>query len=213
MKPHPEPVSDAPDRSRVDRLLSFLGEMERLKKTARRNYLPDLDRAESTAEHTWHLALFVLCFEKELPRHLDRLKMLKMVLLHDLVEAYAGDTFAYDREAARDQKQRETRALQRLLQQLPEDLAAEFGRLWEEFEAGISGEAQVVRAFDKIQAIHQNLYAGWATYRRHEITLAQILELHRQPRSLNGLTASIYESIFEQAEKLGYVRPGTDPEA
>ena len=197
--------SSTPPMTRVNGLLAFLAEAERLKKIARRNYFPDLERSESAAEHSWHLALFLLFFQKDLPPDLDFLRVLKMALVHDLVEIYAGDTFAFDPEGAKTQPAREARALERLVAQLPADLGVELQELVHEFEENTSPEARVVQAFDRIQAIHQNLHADWLTYRKHGISLPQLLEKHGAAMTLNPLTAAIYERIFGQAGRKGYI--------
>jgi putative hydrolase of HD superfamily len=200
-------ADQTPDKSRIGRLISFLKELEKLKKIERRNYFPDIDRAENDAEHSWHLTMFLLVFDADLPRELDRLRMVKMALLHDLAEIYAGDTFAFDSSHKKTQEAREALALKKLLSKLPEDLRMEFEHLSSEFQIGATEEAKVVRAFDKIQALHQNLVSGWLTYKTHKIPLQRIREEHKTAMTSSTLMSSIYEVLFEEAKRKGYISP------
>src|SRR3989338_476599 len=99
---------------RDSKILSFLKEIEKFKLIERRVYCSDLKRKESDAEHSWHLAMFIILFEKDIAKNLDIAKMLKMALIHDLVEIYAGDTFAFDKEGQKTKKERELMAGQKL---------------------------------------------------------------------------------------------------
>ncbi|MCK5234926.1 MAG: HD domain-containing protein, partial [Candidatus Aenigmarchaeota archaeon] len=99
---------------RIDRILSFLQEIEKYKTVERKMYCSDLNRVESDAEHSWHIAMFLLLFEKELPDGLDIKKMLKLALMHDLVEIYAGDTFAFDKEHQKTKNERELQSANKL---------------------------------------------------------------------------------------------------
>lgn len=199
-------MTELPDNKvRIRELLGFLGEIEDLKKIERCNYYPDLDRAENDAEHSWHLAMFLILFEPDLPKSLDKLRMLKMALIHDLVEIHAGDTFVYDEKRRKSQEARENLALGKLLSGLPEDLRSEFEELFLELRQGHTKEAEIVNAFDRIQAIHQNLYSGWLTYRRHKISLSAILREHKAAIHSGEPMTSIYEIIFDEARKKGYI--------
>jgi putative hydrolase of HD superfamily len=193
------------NKARIRELLGFLGELENLKKVERCNYYPDLDRAENDAEHSWHLAMFLIIFEADLPKSLDKLRMLKMALIHDLIEIYAGDTFIYDEKKRKTQETRENFALGKLLSGLPEGLRSEFEELFLELRKGYTKEAEIVNAFDRIQAIHQNLYSGWLTYRRHKISPSAILREHKAAMHSGEPMTSIYEVIFEEARKKGYI--------
>ena len=132
--------------SRIDSLLSFLKEVEKYKTVERKVWTSNLNRAESNAEHSWHMAMFLLLFKKELPQDANFTKMLKMALIHDLVEIYSGDTFAFDKKGRENKKQRESEASEKLFSQLPEDLKKEFSELFNEYEGCESKESKIVKS-------------------------------------------------------------------
>src|SRR3989344_203846 len=134
---------------RIDKILSFLQEIEKYKTIEREMFTSNLNRVESDAEHSWHVAMFLLLFEKELPENLDMKKMLKLALMHDLVEIYAGDTFAFDKEKQATKKEREFKSARKLFSQLPEDLNKEFMGLFDEYEEAKTSEGKIVKSFDK----------------------------------------------------------------
>ena len=134
--------------NRVDKILAFLQEIEKYKTVEREMFCSNLNRAESDAEHSWHIAMFLILFENDLPKNLDMKKMLKLALMHDLVEIYAGDTFAYDKQNQATKKERESKAAKKLFSQLPKDLNKEFMNLFSEYEEIKTKEAQIVKSFD-----------------------------------------------------------------
>jgi len=144
---------------RLARQLAFLVELDKLKTVLRRTSLIDRSRAENTAEHSWHIAVAAALLEEHAVGHgVDLLRVVKMLLNHDVVEIDAGDTFCYDAEANRDKLEREERAAERLFGLLPADQGAELRALWEEFEARETAEARYAAALDRIQPVLQNLH-------------------------------------------------------
>lgn len=113
---------------RIDKLIKFLKEIDKLKFIERKVYLSDQKRYENDVEHSWHVAMFILLFEKDFPE-LDIEKMLKMALIHDIIEIYAGDTFLYDEEGRKTKKERERKAAKKLFAMLPTDIRKEFFEL------------------------------------------------------------------------------------
>lgn len=155
---------------RVDAQLAFLTEADRLKSVIRATPLHDGSRPENTAEHSWHVALFALTLAEHAEAEVDVLRVLKMMLLHDLVEIDAGDAPIHgvltpEERAAIDRV--EQTAADRIFGLLPADQAAEFRALWDEFEAGESADARFARAVDRVQPVMANLDSGggsWLTY-------------------------------------------------
>ncbi len=193
------------DIKNIKKKLQFLEEIEKFKKIERGNYFSDQTRGETDAEHTWHLVMFLLVFEDELPREIDKVKLLKMASVHDLAEIYAGDEFFLTGKLAKKDKQRkELNAAKKLFSKLPDEQAREFMLLFREYEERKTTEAQIVAAFDKIQAIHQNISSGWLTYKKHSLSIEKIKEYHKTPMEYNNLTALIYKLIFEEAKKRKY---------
>jgi len=121
---------------RFDRQIEFILEIDKLKSIVRRTYLLHSDRAENTAEHSWHLAIMAILLAEHANETVDIARVVKMVLIHDIVEIDAGDTYFYDSDAELDKHERECAAADRLFGILPSDQANELRELWEEFEAG-----------------------------------------------------------------------------
>ena len=164
----------------ADRLrgqVEFLIGIDKLKQVGRQTILMDGSRKENAAEHSWHIATMVL-FLGEHARHesLDELRLIKMLLVHDIVEVDAGDTFCYDREGLKDQAEREQRAADRIFGLLPPDQGAECRALWDEFEARETPEAKFAHALDRVQPMLHNYFTGGASWREHAVTKNMVLE-------------------------------------
>ena len=185
---------------RIHKILSFLQEIEKYKTVERKMYSSNLKRTESDAEHSWHVAMFLFLFEKELP-NLDMNKMLKLALMHDLVEIYAGDTFAFDKKNKATKKEREFESSKKLFSQLPEDLNNEFTDLFNEYEDVKTSEAKIVKSFDKIQPILQNLCSEGKSWKEHGITFSDINDYKRKHMEHNNFILEIYEKLLNDAKK------------
>jgi putative hydrolases of HD superfamily len=160
--------------SRLEQQIKFILEIDKLKTVLRQTWLVDGSRRENDAEHSWHLALMVMILAEHFPG-LDILKTLKMVLVHDLVEIDAGDTYAYDREANKDKDAREHAAAQRLFSLLPGDQQAEIDALWREFEALRTREAICGAVIDRLQPFLLNISADGRIWREHGVTSAHVI--------------------------------------
>lgn len=161
---------------RLLRQVEFLAEIDKLKNVLRQTRLIHEDRRENDAEHSWHLALAAIVLAEHANEPIDTAKVIKMVLIHDLVEIDAGDTFCYDYEGAKDKEEREQRAADRLFSMLPGDQGREFRVLWDEFEERKSPEARFAAALDRFQPVLHNLRTGGGTWIRHGITRDQVEE-------------------------------------
>lgn len=149
-----QPVDDAGTRMLAQ--LEFLREIDRLKNVLRRTHLMDGSRPENSAEHSWHIALAAMVLAEHSNVAVDVGRVIKMLLMHDIVEIDAGDTFAYDLTLKASQAERENIAAARLFGILPADQAAEFLGLWAEFEAGETAEAKFATALDRLLPVLQN---------------------------------------------------------
>ncbi|MCK9525760.1 MAG: HD domain-containing protein, partial [Limnochordia bacterium] len=134
--------------SRLEQQFKFVMEIDQLKHIYRQNLVADGSRRENDVEHSWHLAVMAILLQEYTAEQVDVAKVMKMVLLHDLVEIDAGDTFAYDPEAGLDKGEREKAAADRLYALLPADQQGELRQLWEEFETGESPEAKFAACLD-----------------------------------------------------------------
>ena len=195
----------------VARQLAFLVEADRLKGVLRQTSLCDGSRRENSAEHSWHLALAAVVLAEHAGSAVDLARVVRMVLVHDLVEIDAGDTFAYGAAAHVDKDARERAAADRLFGTLPQEQGAEFRALWDEFEAQATPEARYATALDRLQPLLNNHHAGGGSWRAHGVTRDQVV---RRMRPIEGALPALWPvvlDIIEQNCALGYIRP--EPEA
>lgn len=160
---------------RLERQFAFLREIDKEKEITRQNYLVSGKRKEGDAEHAWHLALMAVLLSEYAEQEVDVLKTVKMVLIHDLVEIDAGDTYAYDDCAKTTQKERELAAAERIFGLLPEDQGKQLRELWDEFEARETPEAKFARSLDCIQPLMLNHGSGGKSWVEHGVKKSQIL--------------------------------------
>ncbi|WP_432142386.1 HD domain-containing protein [Streptomyces sp. bgisy084] len=160
---------------RLRRQIEFIMEADRLKNVFRRSPLLSADRRENDAEHSWHLALMTLVLTEYADVPVDAGKVLALVVVHDLVEIYAGDTFLYDTAAAADQEEREQRAADKLFALLPDDQREHFRALWDEFEARVTPEARFAKAMDRFQPLLLNYGNRGGTWRTPGVTEDDVL--------------------------------------
>lgn len=164
------PPSDSP-AVRIARQIEFIAECDKLKEVFRQTINTQSRRAENDAEHSWHLCLCVIVLaEHANAPDLDVLRVLKMLIVHDLVEIDAGDTFAYDVAAMANQHEREAVAAERIFGLLPPDQAGEFRALWDEFEEKQTVESKFATAVDRFQPMLLNCRSQGAAWNRHGIT-------------------------------------------
>lgn len=136
--------------------IEFIKEIDKIKYIQRKTKLFNSDRPENDAEHSWHLAVMAMVLSEHANQSVDLLKVIKMVLIHDIVEIDAGDTFIYDTEKNHTNTEVERLAAQRIFGILPAEQAEELIALWEEFEAGQTHDAQFARAMDRLEPLLQN---------------------------------------------------------
>jgi putative hydrolases of HD superfamily len=196
----------------TDRLLqqiAFVTEVDRLKSVLRRTSLIDRSRLENTAEHSWHLALMAVVLAEHAPAGTDPLHVLRMLVVHDLVEIDAGDTFAYDRTGYADKAVREEAAADRLFALLPAGQGAELRALWEEFEAGETPEARFAIALDRFGGLLQNWAGGdGGTWRQHAVTREAVMLRMAPIRDGAPRLWEVILEVVEAAAAAGHVREG-----
>lgn len=188
-------MSDSP-LARLARQIEFIAECDRLKEIFRQTVNTQSRRAENDAEHSWHLCLCVIVLaEHANVRTLDVLRVLKMIIVHDLVEIDAGDTFAYDVAAMANQHEREAIAADRIFGLLPPDQAVEFRGLWDEFEAKTTPEAKFATAVDRFQPMLLNCRSQGAAWNRHGVTHDRVVARNRH-------IADGCDPLWQYAEKM-----------
>ena len=155
--------------------IAFLVEADKLKTILRQTPLADNSRPENSAEHSWHLALAALALEEYAPAGTDALHAMRLVVVHDLVEIDAGDTFAYDTAHHETKAERELAAAERIFGLLPADQQASFRQWWNEFEAQQTPSAQFANALDRLQPLLLNMQAGGGSWTAHRVARSQVL--------------------------------------
>ena len=167
-------------QARLAQQVRFIIEVDRLKEVFRQTLLTQSRRQENDAEHSWHLCLMVIVLaEHANTPDLNVLRVLKMLLLHDLVEIDAGDTFAYDTTRMANQHEREAVAATRIFGLLPPDQAAEFRALWDEFETKETPEAKFATALDRFQPVLLNCLTEGTAWRQHGVTSDRVIARNR----------------------------------
>jgi putative hydrolase of HD superfamily len=194
--------------NRLEQQITFLKEIDRLKSVVRRTALIDRSRLENSAEHSWHLAMMALVLAEHAPAGTDTLHAVRLLLVHDLVEIDAGDTFAYDLDAHHDKSSREAAAADRLFALLPPDLETELRAWWDEFESGATREAKFANALDRVSGLLQNWGGGdGGTWRSHAVTREAVLRRMEPIREGVPALWSFVADVVEEATGKGFIRP------
>ncbi len=192
--------------TKIDAKIKFLLEADKMKSVFRRNVLLDRSRRENDAEHSWHLALCAMLFEEYAAQKVDMLRVLKMAILHDIIEIYAGDTFAYDAKANEDKKEREKLAADKIFGMLPKDCAEEFRSLFEEFDEAKTPDAVFANCMDRVQAFIGNYYSDGHTWVMGDVTREQILSrVGITEKAVPALWQTI-SSMIDDGIKKGYIK-------
>ena len=191
---------------RLDGHLRFLLEVDRLKTVLRRTRLVDASRHENSAEHSWHLALCAMVLAEHAPEGTDLGRVVRMVLVHDIVEVDAGDAFCYDADANLGKEERERRAAERIFGLLPADEAAAMRALWEEFEAGESPEASFAVAMDRLQPLLLNFHGGGGSWAEHGVTRSQVLHRMDPIRTATPTLWPLVEAVVAESTAAGWIR-------
>lgn len=164
-------------KNRLIEQIRFLTEIDKLKHIQRQTLLLDRSRRENDAEHSWHLAVMAVVLAEHADHpDLDLTRVIKMVLIHDLVEIDAGDAYAYDPEAQQAKAERELVAADRIFALLPDDQAREFRALWDEFEERATPEARFAAALDRMQPLLHNILTEGEQWKKHGVVLQQVIE-------------------------------------
>jgi putative hydrolase of HD superfamily len=190
---------------RLHQQIAFILEIDRLKSVLRQTYLVNDPRHENSAEHSWHLAMMALTLAEHANVEVNLLSVLKMLLVHDIVEIDAGDTYCYDAVGSEDKVEREELAARRIFGLLPEDQSAELHALWTEFEARATPEAKFAAALDRLMPILHNYHTQGRSWLAHGITSAQVVERNRHAAEGSEALWAYVEEIIADSVKLGYL--------
>jgi putative hydrolase of HD superfamily len=168
--------------TRLEQQYAFLAECLKLAEIRRQTLLPASRRRENDAEHSWHLCLMAITLAEHSNVPVDLARVLRMLIIHDLVEIDAGDTYAYDAAGMVGQHEREARAADRIFGLLPADQGAELRACWEEFEARLTPEARFAAAVDRLQPVLLNILTDGEKWREHGITRAKVVARNQHAR-------------------------------
>ena len=182
----------------LERQLAFLREIDRLKSIVRLTPLIDRSRRENSAEHSWHLAMYALVLAEHAAGSIDILRVVKMLLIHDIVEIDAGDVAFHAPETHAGQQAREQQAAERLFGLLPPAQASEFRDLWHEFEAASSDDAKFAKALDRFQPMIHNAATDGGTWVEMSVTLEQIKTRCQPP--IEGGAPALWAAAEQLAE-------------
>ena len=156
--------------------VAFIHEIDKVKYIQRKSRLFNSDRNENDAEHSWHLAVMAMVLAGHSNQPVDTLKVIKMVLIHDVVEIDAGDVFLYDTVLNHTNTEAERKAAERIFGLLPAEQAKEFIAIWEEFEAGETPEAKFARAMDRLEPLLQDVSNNGVVWREHNVSYDKVLQ-------------------------------------
>lgn len=193
---------------RLKQQIAFILEVDKLKTIYRQSLITDASRFENDAEHSWHLALMAFLLSEYTDEKVDLLKVMKMVLMHDIVEIDAGDTYCYDEQAKLDKREREEKCAERVFSMLPEEQAREMFALWEEFERMETPEARYAAALDRLQPVLMNYTAKGLSWKNHDISIEQVLDRNQKIQNSSQRLWSFVEELLEDAIARGYLKKG-----
>lgn len=182
----------------LDKLFDFCREIDKEKFIGRQTYLTGAERKENDAEHAWHAALMAILLSEYSNEKIDVLKTVTMILIHDIVEIDAGDTYAYDEIGKQTQREREERAADRIFGILPKDKGENLRELWEEFERNDTPEANFAHVMDNLQPMMLNDHTNGKAWREHSVVLSKILDRNKTTKQGSEvLWEYAYENILK----------------
>ncbi|MDF3605559.1 HD domain-containing protein [Paracoccus sp. DMF-8] len=199
-------LSDIVQNDRLRQQFLFILEVESFKQVLRRTPLLDGSRRENDAEHSWELAMMAAVLHEHADEGTDLLHVLRMLLIHDIVEIDAGDTFIYDGAASADQEEREQGAAERIFGLLPADQAAEFAALWDEFEARKTPEARFARAMDRLQPLLHNFFTSGGTWHTPGVTARDVLARKAPIGQASELLWQTAQSLVGEGVRRGFLK-------
>ena len=192
---------------KIQNQIKFAITIDEMKNIFRRNLLADGSRRENDAEHSWHLAMLAMILEEYSAEKIDIERVLKIALIHDLIEVYAGDTFAYDTKGNEDKNEREVQAAEKLFGMLDPVQGAEIRELWDEFEAMETAESRYANAIDRIQPLILNYLTDGHTWKMGDVTSDKIYKRMDIIRTATPELWHIVEGIINTSIKAGILKP------
>lgn len=196
-----------PANHHFSQIIDFIAYIDQLKSVDRMNGLFDGSRSENTGEHSWHAAISAVLLSRyaNFPINLDN--VIQMLLIHDLVEIEAGDTFVYDQSGVSQQREAEQQAADQVFTRLPDQEAQTLRDLWDEFEARKSPEAKYAKAIDRFLPLYSNLHNGGFSWQGHGVTQAQVRDVCKIIQDGSNVLWKLAEEMIRQAVEQGFLLP------
>ena len=190
--------------------INFIKEIDKIKYIQRKTKLINSDRPENDAEHSWHLAMMTLVLAEHSDTPIDVLKVLKMVLIHDIVEIDAGDTFIYDTLKNHTNTEDELKAARRIFGLLPEEQTEELIELWQEFEAGETNEAKFAKSMDRLEPLLQNTSNDGGTWKEFGVDYQKVYDKKKVIRDSSATIWKYAENLIHESVEKGILKKNTD---
>ena len=190
---------------KINQLLRFTAEVDKMTAISRRTMLLNKSRRENDAEHSWHIAVMAMLFKDYAPEGCDVARAVQMCIVHDLVEIYAGDTFAYDVSANFEKEEREKAGADRLFGELPEQLGKQFRLLWEEFDKMETPDAKYAAAMDRLQPFLHNTLTDGQTWKEGKPSVDMVEKRLGPALELIPEIKGWYDANIERAKKEGWL--------
>lgn len=191
------------DRLKKD--IEFIVELDKMKSILRQTSLIDKSRREDDAQHSWHISVMTMVLSEYANEDIDEYKVMKMLLIHDLVEIYAGDTFCYDVEGNKSKKNRELKAADKIYGMLDKDKSQELRSLWDEFEEMETKEALFAAAMDRLQPLFSNYYSDGGTWQKFNISREEVYQRIAPIEKASDQLWEFTTNMIEDAIKKGYI--------
>ncbi len=192
---------------RLEKQLALLIELDKLKSVLRRTRVKSAEgRLENSGEHSWHVALMAVLMEEHANAPVDICRVMKMLLIHDVVEIDAGDTFVYDTAASKDQAEKEIKAAERLFDMLPTEQGQELLALWQEFEAAQSDDAKYAKALDRLIPMLLNYHNNGQSWKENSVTREQALTINKRIEFGSVTLWDKAKELIEEATEKGWLK-------
>jgi len=195
------------ENNRLFKQIEFIKEIDRLKHVMRRSILLTGERRENTAEHCWHVGVMAMLLCEYSNEPVDAVKVMKMLIIHDIIEIESGDTYVYDTEGLKDQDERERLAADKLFGILPDDQNVEFRALWDEFEGKSTAESKFAKAIDRLMPLLHNVGTDGLVWLENDVHVSQVMNLMES--SIAGGSEELWQlakGLIDDSVNKGWLR-------
>jgi len=194
----------------LSKQISFIKEIDKIKYIQRKTKLFNSDRCENDAEHSWHLAMMTIVLAEHSDTPIDVLKVLKMVLIHDIVEIDAGDIFMYDTQKSHTNTENERMAAIRIFGLLPTEQGDELIAIWEEFETGVTNEAKFAKSMDRFEPLLQNVSNNGGTWKEFDVDFSKVIEKKKVIKEGSSKLWKYAENLLNESVDKGILKKKKD---